>query len=86
MLITAIHGCAVRFADVAPPAVQLLMDFLAGEGAFTVVEFVREIVETYPDMRVAVIAKLRDVMPDIVGGEVFRVALWLLGQYRLLSN
>lgn len=64
MLITAIHACAVRFPDVAANVVHLLMDFLNGDGALTVVEFVREIVETYPDMRRGVIAKLRDVMPE----------------------
>jgi coatomer subunit beta len=48
MLINAIHGCAVRFPEVAPSVVQLLMDFLNGDGALSVIEFVREIVETYP--------------------------------------
>jgi len=81
MLITAIHGCAVRFPDVAAQAVHLLMDFLSGDGALTVVEFVREIVETYPDMRRGVVGKLRDVMTEISSSEVYRVALWLLGQY-----
>ena len=48
LLISAIHGCAVRFPEVAPSVVQLLMDFLNGDGALSVIEFVREIVETYP--------------------------------------
>lgn len=30
-----------------------------------------------------VLEKLRDVMPDIVASEVYRTALWLLGQYSL---
>jgi coatomer subunit beta len=85
MLITAIHGCAVRFPDVAPQAVHLLMDFLSGAdatgGALTAVEFVREIVELCPAMRAGVISKLREVMPDIAASDVYRVALWLLGQY-----
>jgi coatomer subunit beta len=45
MLISAIHGCAVRFPEVAHNVVHLLMDFLSGDGALPVVEFVREIVE-----------------------------------------
>ena len=51
MLISSIHGCAVRFPEVAPSVVSLLMDFLNGDGALHVIEFVREIAETYPDMR-----------------------------------
>ena len=81
MLIAAIHGCAVRFPEVAQSVVTLLMDFLSGDGALPVIEFVREIVETYPEMRLSVIAKLRAVMTEIDASEVFRVALWLLGQY-----
>lgn len=38
-----------------------LMHICAGEGALSVIEFVREIVETYPDMRKGAVAKLRDV-------------------------
>lgn len=34
-------------------------------------------------MRAGVLTKLRSVMPDIGASEVFRVALWLLGQYSL---
>jgi coatomer subunit beta len=81
LLISAIHGCAVRFPDVALSVVHLLMDFLNGEGALSVMEFVREIVETFPEMRRGVVAKLRDVAPDITSSEVHRVALWVLGAY-----
>jgi coatomer subunit beta len=130
MLISAIHGCAVRFPEVANNVVHLLMDFLAGDGALPVIEFVREIVEvrrgawerrwwcccappsvlfhapapsvwccqlflaphhpmtftqphpqTYPEMRRGVLSKLRDVISDVSSSDVFRVALWLLGQY-----
>jgi len=81
LLISAIHGCAVRFPEVASNVVQLLMDFLNGEGALSVIEFVREIVETFPDMRGTVLTKLRAVAGDIASSDVHRVALWILGQY-----
>jgi coatomer subunit beta len=81
LLIGAIHQCAVRFPEVAPSVLSLLMDFLNGEGALTVAEFVREMMETTPAMRPALLAKLRDVLPEIRSSEVYRVALWLLGQY-----
>ena len=33
------------------------MDFLNGEGALNVIEFVREIIETFPDMRSTILQK-----------------------------
>lgn len=81
LLISAIHGCAVRFPEIALNVVHLLMDFLNGDGALSVIEFVREIVETFPDMRKGVVAKLREVANDISSSEVARVALWILGAY-----
>jgi len=81
MLIKAIHGCAIRFANVADSVIHLLMDFLGGQGALDVIMFVREIVEIYPKMRVSVIKKLIDCLPEIKASNVYRVALWVLGEY-----
>lgn len=81
MLVRAIHDCAVRFPEIAHSVVLLLMDFLGSDGAPGVMLFVREIVETYPDLREAVLSKMMEVMGDIKQSEVFRVALWILGQY-----
>lgn len=81
MLVSAIHGCAVRFPEVAYNVVHLLMDFLNADGALSVIEFVREIIESYPEMRRGILVKLRDVAGEISASEVYRVALWILGQY-----
>mmetsp|Transcript_12717 Transcript_12717/g.22974 ORF Transcript_12717/g.22974 Transcript_12717/m.22974 type:complete len:643 (-) Transcript_12717:368-2296(-) len=81
MLIKAIHSCAIRFANVADSVVHLLMDFLSSQGANDVILFVREIVEIYPDMRESVVKKLIECFPEIKSAPVYRVALWILGEY-----
>lgn len=71
--------CAVRYPSVADNVVDLLMDFLNGQGALDVVLFVREMVETYPDLRQSVLTKLIDCFSEIKDPSVYRVALWILG-------
>lgn len=93
-LIKAIHGCAVKYPAIASTVVDLLMDFLTIQskntdkskvantsGSLEVVLFVREVVETYPELRLSVMQKLISVLPDICATEVLRVSLWLLGEY-----
>ena len=58
MLITAIHGCAICFPDVAESVVHVLMDFLSTDGGMQVVTFVSAFVEQYPPFRLAILSKL----------------------------
>eukprot|EP00937_MAST-01D_sp_MAST-1D-sp2_P003084 g3084.t1 len=81
MLIKTIHACAVRFPDVAHSVVHLLMDFVQGEGALDVVQFVRTVAERYPDIRRSVLEKMIDTFPEVRTARVCRVALWVLGEY-----
>ena len=86
MLITAIHGAAIRFPDSASAVVPVLMDFLGDSNqtsAVDVVLFVREIVETHPHLREAIMAKLLQSFGSIGSARVARVALWLVGEYCL---
>ena len=60
------------------------MDFMGDANqtsAVDVVLFVREIVETYPQLRDVVMPKLLQTFPTIQASRVSRVALWLLGEY-----
>ncbi len=41
MLVKAIHGCGVKFPEIAHSVVLLLMDFLGSDGATGVINFVR---------------------------------------------
>ncbi|EED93013.1 coatomer protein subunit beta 1 [Thalassiosira pseudonana CCMP1335] len=81
MLITAIHGCAVRFPEVAESVVHTLMDFLSSDGGMQVIIFVRAIVERYPNLRPAVLTKLINTLDEVTNGNVMCVCLWILGEY-----
>ncbi len=80
----AIHGCAMKFPDVASNVVHLLMDFLGDSNtasALDVVYFVREIMETHKKLRPAVLERLRDTLYQIRSSRVCSCALWILGEY-----
>lgn len=81
MLIKAIHTCAVKFPDVAHSVVHMLMDFLNDDGAVDVILFVRTIVQQYEALRQSVVQKLIMCLPDIKAARVYRVALWVVGEY-----
>mmetsp|Transcript_29257 Transcript_29257/g.60944 ORF Transcript_29257/g.60944 Transcript_29257/m.60944 type:complete len:975 (+) Transcript_29257:154-3078(+) len=81
MLIQAIHGCAVRFPDVAESVVHTLMDFLSSDGGMQVIIFVRAIVERYPALRPAILTKLINTLDEVTNNNVMCVCLWILGEY-----
>ncbi|KAL3790656.1 hypothetical protein HJC23_009756 [Cyclotella cryptica] len=81
MLIQAIHGCAVRFPDVAESVVHTLMDFLSSDGGMQVIIFVRAIVERYPALRPAILSKLVSTIDEVSNSNVMCVCLWILGEY-----
>jgi len=81
MLIKAIHTCAVKFPDVAHSVVHMLMDFLNDDGAVDVILFVRTIVQQYEALRQSVVEKLITCLPDIKAARVYRVALWVVGEF-----
>lgn len=81
MLITAIHGCAVRFPDVAESVVHTLMDFLSSDGGMQVIIFVRAIVERYADLRPAILTKLINTIDEVTNNHVMCICLWILGEY-----
>jgi coatomer subunit beta len=84
MLVQAIHGCAVKFPDVAASVVHLLMDFLGDSNtssSLDVVFFVREITETNQRLRQGILERLRDTFYQIRASRVCSCALWILGEY-----
>ena len=81
MLIRAIHGCAVRFPQVAESVVHTLMDFLSTDSGMQVIIFVRAIVEQYPVLRTPLLSKLLTSLDDVVSNQVLCVCLWILGEY-----
>ena len=81
LLIQAIHRCATRYAEVADSVVLILLDFLAGEGGYDVMQCVKSIVEQYPSFRHNVVRKIIDNLDEVSDSNALRVALWLLGEY-----
>jgi coatomer subunit beta len=85
MLVHAIHTCAVKFPDVAATVVHLLLEFLGDDGssqsAADVIQFVREVIETYPDLRASIVSKLVDQLDLITSSRVLRATLWIIGEY-----
>jgi len=81
MLIRAIHGCAVRFPEVAESVVHTLMDFLSTDSGMQVAVFVRAIMEQYPELRQPLLTKLLSSLSDVQSNQVLCVCLWILGEY-----
>jgi len=81
LLIEAIHSCATKYPEVAENVVNLLMDFLSGDGSSEVILFVRAIVDRYQHLRESIISKLFQCMGEIKSTKVLRVALWIIGEY-----
>jgi coatomer subunit beta len=64
--------------------VHLLINFLGDDNAASaldVVLFVREIVEEYPALRDGILTKLIENLAEVRAASVFRIALWILGEY-----
>ncbi|KAI3775770.1 hypothetical protein L1987_45523 [Smallanthus sonchifolius] len=86
MLIQAIHSYAVKFPEVAGTVVHMLMDFLGDSNvasAMDVVVFMREIIETNPKLRVAIVTRLLDTFYQIRSARVCSCALWIISEYCL---
>jgi coatomer subunit beta len=81
LLIEAIHSCATKYPEVAENVVNLLMDFLSGEGSNEVILFVRAIIDRYQHLREGIITKLLQTLGEIKSTKVLRVALWIIGEY-----
>ena len=84
MLVDAMHECAVRFPHVVATVVHLLMQYVGDEqptAALDVVYFIREIVEEYGQLRDEILLKVLDNLEEIKSPDVYRVCLWIVGEY-----
>ena len=81
LLISSIHRCATRYAEVADSVVLVLLDFLGGEGGYDVMVCVKSIVEQYPSFRPSIVRKVIENLDEITSSDALRVALWMLGEY-----
>ena len=86
LLIHSIHQCAIKFSEVAASVVGLLMDFIAdfnNNSAVDVINFVKEVVEKFPQLRPAIIARLVETLSEVRAGKIYRGILWIIGEYSL---
>jgi coatomer subunit beta len=84
ILMDSMHICAVKFPDVVPTVVHLLVNYLGDEhtaAAQDVAAFVREIVHEYPNLRDSILTKVLENFADIRAPEVYRTCVWILGEY-----
>ncbi|KAF6039763.1 COPB1 [Bugula neritina] len=84
LLVKTLHQCSVRFPDVAPSIIPVLMEFLSDSSelaARDVLVFVREAVQRFESLRPVVLSKMIEVFPTIKKVRIFRAALWILGEY-----
>ena len=86
LLIHSIHQCAIKFSEVAASVVDLLMDFIAdfnNTSAVDVINFVKEVVEKFPDLRPQIVRRLVDTLSEVRAGKIYRGILWTVGEYSL---
>jgi coatomer subunit beta len=81
LLISTIHKCATKFAEVADSVLLVLLDFLGGDGGYNVLVCVKSIMEQYPKFRSIIVRKIIDNLDEVSTTEALRVALWILGDY-----
>ena len=61
LLVRTLHSISVRFPDVAPEVIPVLMDFLSDANelaAADVMNFTREAIQRYPELKPLIIQKL----------------------------
>lgn len=80
-LIKAMHACAERFPTVTVTVIPVLLEFMGEKGALDVVTFVRRMIRDDQHLQTVVLKRLMMSIPSIKSGEVFRVVLWILGEY-----
>lgn len=84
LLIQTMHTCAMQYPTVVSSVVFTLMDYIKDTSyasAVDVIEFVREVMETCPDLRTALLDRLLLSIMELKSGKVMRGVLWILGEY-----
>eukprot|EP01137_Pigoraptor_chileana_P025983 Opistho-2@96307 len=84
LLVQALHTCGIKHPSIAASIVPMLMDYVGDTNAASasdVVHFVREAIERFPKLRPQILQGLLQAVPQIKAGKVFRVALWIAGEY-----
>nr|KAF6437286.1 COPI coat complex subunit beta 1 [Molossus molossus] len=84
LLVRTLHSCSVRFPDMAANVIPVLMEFLSDTNeaaAADVLEFVREAIQRFDNLRMLIVEKMLEVFHAIKSVKIYRGALWILGEY-----
>lgn len=84
LLVRTLHTCCIKFPDVAPTTIPLLMGFLGDNNelaAMDVLVFTREAMAKFETLRPVIIEKLLESFSTIRSAKVHRAAFWILGEY-----
>ncbi|NXW72715.1 COPB protein, partial [Hirundo rustica] len=84
LLVRTLHSCSVRFPDMAANVIPVLMEFLSDNNeaaAADVLEFVREAIQRFDNLRPLIVEKMLEVFHSIKSVKIYRGALWILGEY-----
>ncbi|GFY22377.1 coatomer subunit beta [Trichonephila clavipes] len=84
LLVRTLHSCCVKFPDVAPTIIPVLLEFLSDnneQAAADVLAFVREAMQRFEQLRTLILTKLLEVFSSIKASKIHRSALWILGEY-----
>jgi coatomer subunit beta len=87
LLIRSINQLTQNFPETIPNFLKpLMLHFLKfdSKSALTSLEtilFIREIIETHPEHRTIIFDRICDIFEDIRSHLVFRVVLWIIGEY-----
>ncbi|NWX76039.1 COPB protein, partial [Alca torda] len=84
LLVRTLHSCSVRFPDMAANVIPVLMEFLSDNNeaaAADVLEFVREAIQRFDNLRPLIVEKMLEVFHAIKSVKIYRGALWILGEY-----
>jgi coatomer subunit beta len=83
MVVEALHQFSVKFPDVVGKVVLMLLNNLNAEddSALDVIYYVRNILSHYPALRAEVLTRLMESFDDIRSVEVYRVTLWIFGEF-----
>ena len=87
-LAETLHSCAVKFPSIANVVVHMLLETLCAssgkssqQDAVTVIHFVRDITQSYENLRDDVVNRLIEIFPHIIQPDVLEVVFWMLGEY-----
>ena len=84
LLVRTLHTCCIKFPDVAPSTIPLLMEFLGDNNelaAMDVLVFTREAMARFEGLRPVILEKLLQSFSTIRSAKIHRAAFWILGEY-----